>query len=61
MKFLSTLPSITSVRFIEEYVSRENAQKDNNIEEQGSKKVEEQGSKKVEEQGSKKVEEQGSN
>jgi hypothetical protein len=54
------VPSITTVRFIEEYVSQENAKKDNTIEGQGSKKVEEQGSKKVEEQGSKKVEEQGS-
>ena len=41
------VPSITTVRFIEEYASRENGV------EQGSKKVEEQGSKKVEEQGSK--------
>jgi FKBP-type peptidyl-prolyl cis-trans isomerase SlyD len=54
------VPSITSVKFIEEYVSQDNAKKDIAIEEQGSKKVEEQGSKKVEEQGSKKVEEQGS-
>jgi FKBP-type peptidyl-prolyl cis-trans isomerase SlyD len=34
------IPSITSVRFVEEYVSREKANKDNDIEEQGSKKVE---------------------
>jgi peptidylprolyl isomerase len=54
------VPSITTVRFVEEYASQENVKKDNNNEEQGSKKVEEQGSKKVEEQGSKKVEEQGS-
>ena len=59
-EILKYVPSITSVRFIEEYVSREDVKKDNNIGEQGSKKVEEQGSKKVEEQGSKKVEEQGS-
>jgi peptidylprolyl isomerase len=56
------VPSITTVRFIEEYASRENdvEQGSKKVEEQGSKKVEEQGSKKVEEQGSKKVEEQGS-
>src|SRR5919106_3316467 len=53
------VPSITTVRFVEEYASQENVKKDNNNEEQGSKKVEEQGSKKVEEQGSKRVEEQG--
>jgi peptidylprolyl isomerase len=47
------VPSITTVRFVEEYASQENVKKDNNNEEQGSKKVEEQGSKKVEEQGSK--------
>jgi FKBP-type peptidyl-prolyl cis-trans isomerase SlyD len=44
------VPSITSIRFIEEYVSREKGKK---VEEQGGKKVEEQGGKKVEEQGGK--------
>jgi peptidylprolyl isomerase len=43
------IPSITRVKFIEEYVSQENAKKVNTIDGQGSK---EQGSKKVEEQGS---------
>jgi peptidylprolyl isomerase len=47
------VPSITTVRFIEEYASRETVNKDNNKEEVGSKKVEEVGSKKVEEVGSK--------
>jgi peptidylprolyl isomerase len=62
------VPSIRSVRFVEEYVSREKVKNDNNSgskkveEEEGSKKVEEEeGSKKVEEEeGSKKVEEEGS-
>ena len=39
------VPSITTVRFIEEYASRETVNKDNNKEEVGSKKVEEVGSK----------------
>jgi peptidylprolyl isomerase len=38
------VPSITSIRFIEEYVSKEKVKNDNDPE-QGSKKVEEQGSK----------------
>jgi peptidylprolyl isomerase len=58
------VPSIRSVRFIEEYVSREKVNDNNSgskkVEEEGSKKVEEEGSKKVEEEGSKKVEEEGS-
>jgi peptidylprolyl isomerase len=52
------VPSITSVKFIEEYVTRENDKKDSNVEEQEGKKVEEQEGKKVEEQEGKKVEEQ---
>jgi len=52
------IPSITSVKFIEEYVTRENVKKDNNAEEQEDNKVEEQEDKKVEEQEDKKVEEQ---
>ncbi|MGH9952311.1 MAG: hypothetical protein ACRD5J_11830, partial [Nitrososphaeraceae archaeon] len=52
------IPSITSVKFIEEYVTRENVKKDNNAEEQEGKKVEVQEGKKVEVQEGKKVEEQ---
>lgn len=42
------LPSITSVKFIEEYVTREKDKKDSNVEEQEGKKVEEQEGKKEE-------------